>query len=336
MRRGAGLVLIGLGAFLLVLAPLLRFWAAPQLAVAPLGCEPEDVLIEELCDNGISLSPSEGEAAAIFNVSRLAIDENVELDSVRRIKPDREASSDETAVYESNSTTTRANGDLVVSNTERIPFNRHDSIMDDCCDANVNGVDITDFEGLNPYKFPFFTEKDDYLYFDATLRQALPAQYVGEEELHGLNVYKFEQVIEPTEYAELEVPGDLVGSDEASFVAPRFYSNTRTFWVEPTTGVIVKGMEQQRQYLAGPDGDPALTLFDAELAFTEDNQLNAANNAKEGKASLDLVRTTIPLIALPLGLLLLGIGLFLVLGGSRRGTAEPVAAGTGEPVSPSY
>ena len=38
MRRAAGYVLVGLGVFLLALAPLAKWYVAPRVAVAPIGC----------------------------------------------------------------------------------------------------------------------------------------------------------------------------------------------------------------------------------------------------------------------------------------------------------
>ena len=40
MRRVIGLILIGLGAAFLVLAPMVKFYAVPKLSVAPLDLDP--------------------------------------------------------------------------------------------------------------------------------------------------------------------------------------------------------------------------------------------------------------------------------------------------------
>ena len=44
--------------------------------------------------------------------------------------------------------------------------------------------------------------------------EATTATYEGEEELQGLTVYKFVQVIEPTVIDTLEVPGSVFGVEE--------------------------------------------------------------------------------------------------------------------------
>ena len=40
--------------------------------------------------------------------------------------------------------------------------------------------------------------------------------YKASEKVDGVNVYRYEQVIEPTKIAELEVPGTLIGRTEGS------------------------------------------------------------------------------------------------------------------------
>ena len=46
-----------------------------------------------------------------------------------------------------------------------------------------------------------------------------------------------------------------MGETAPTVTVPRFYDNLRTVWVEPVTGVIVKGQEVQHQVFrdaAGP------------------------------------------------------------------------------------
>ncbi len=208
MKRVVGLVLVGLGAFLLVLAPLAKWYVAPQLAVAPLGCDPGP-----LCEGGVSISPSSGVATVLFDPATLTPRANVDLLSTRRVKPDQAASDgpNNQTVYDSFQDVTDPEGVTVDASTERIAFDGHTSEMINCCGANEDGTPITDFSGIAPYKFPFGTQKQTYQYFDGTLSKALPMEYETTEEILGLEVYKFVQTIPPTQYSELEVPGDLVG-----------------------------------------------------------------------------------------------------------------------------
>lgn len=321
MRRGVGYVLVALGLFLVVLAPAVKWVVAPKLAVAPLGCtvDPDH---PDLCDNGVSISPSSGMATSLFDPATLKERKDVPLVAIRRVRPDVEVSTSAETVYDTFQRVEDSEGTLVDASTARYGFDGHTSEMLDCCGANVGGKPITDVGGVMPLKFGFGVEQQDYEYFDDTLEKSTTASFQGTDEIDGLEVYVFEQVIEPTQIGELEVPGDLVGSSDASYVAPRFYSNTRTMYVEPTTGVIINGEEKQLQTLRGPDGTDQLTLIDATLAFTDDNVAGAVATAEDGKSQLGLITTTIPIALLVLGLILGGLGLFLALGGRQEAAAS--------------
>ena len=71
MRRIVALVLVGLGAFLLALAPMAHWYIGPKLAVAPLSCDPGP-----LCEAGVSVSPS-GLATVLFDPSTLSARNNI-------------------------------------------------------------------------------------------------------------------------------------------------------------------------------------------------------------------------------------------------------------------
>jgi hypothetical protein len=142
--------------------------------------------------------------------------------------------------------------------------------------------------------------------------------YKATEKIEGLDTYKFEQRIEPTQIAELEVPGNLIGRTETSVPVQRFYSNTRTVWVEPKTGAIVKGQEQQFSTLRDDTGTDKLTVTEANLVFNDETIKEQAKTAKEGARSITLLGTVGPLLLLILGLVLAGLGLFLARPGRQE------------------
>jgi hypothetical protein len=328
VKRVIGFVLAGLGAFLLVLAGMLKFYAVPQLAKAPLSPGADE-------PDGITVSVNEGTAVTLFNPGALAtggdpIRRNVPVVSTRFTRGDvqaaeaPEAKDNNIAVYDSFSRLTDPEGTVLSAGTIRVAFDRTSSELSECCGANVDGADVA-FAGINPLKFPFFVEKRSYDYFDTTILQAPPAEYVGEEELFGMNTYKFVQNIPPTQYTEIEVPGDLVGSEEASVVGGRFYSNVRTLWVDPVTGSVIKGYEEQKQTLR-VDGEDKLVLVEANVGGTDAAVQQTVEDTQSTSNLLNMLNSTIPLVAAILGVLALVGGLLL----SRKPAEEEVVASEDE------
>lgn len=331
MKRVVGFFLAGLGAFLLVLAAMLKLYVVPNLAKAPL-VPGEDT-------DGVNISINEGTAVTLFNPAALAtgddpIRRNVPVVSTRYTRGDvqasetSEATSQNLAVYDSFSRLTDTDDTVLSAETIRVPFNRTTSVLANCCGGNVDGEDV-EFSGINPLKFPFFVEKKSYDYFDTTILKALPAEFVGEEELFGMNTYKFQQVIPPTPYTTIEVPGSLVGSAEATVEGDRVYANTRTLWVDPVTGSVIKGYEQQKQTLQ-VDGQDKLVLVEANVGGT-DVEVEKTVKATESSANLlNAMNSTVPLVAGILGLLALLGGILL----ARRPKQDEDEIAYGYPPAP--
>jgi hypothetical protein len=311
MRRGVGLVLLGLGVFLLVLAPLLRWSIAPALAKAPLDQDSETVSV---ATNATYLDPG-----------ALAVRTGRNLVATRTVHGDVEAGSADVAVWDvfvkvqDPDKPGSGEDQLVTATTDRVAFDRRTSEAVDCCGANVNGDESIRHAGIE-YKFPFNTEKKTYQYFDTTIGRATDMVFESEESVGGVETYKFVQRIEPSEIARLDVPGALVGSSAGEANVGRFYSNTRTVFVEPVTGVIVRGEEQQFATLRDDSGEDKLTITEANLAFNDETVAEQADTAQDGRRQIRLLTTVGPLIALIAGLILVGVGLFLLL---RRTPTAP-------------
>src|SRR5699024_2489544 len=96
----------------------------------------------------------------------------------------------------------------------------------------------------------------------------------------------------------------------------RFYTNERDLWVDPVTGVIVKGREQINQYFARNADDPeritALSISpETGLTFDQDTVDYQLKQARDGQDQIRLVTFTVPLIAGIVGALALLGGLVL-------------------------
>jgi hypothetical protein len=211
---------------------------------------------------------------------------------------------------------------LINASTDRVAWDRKTGEAVHCCGEAVDGVP-TRHEGLS-YKFPFGTEKKTYQFFDTTAKKAYPMSYKGSDQIQGLTVYRFEQPVGPVQIGESEVPGSLVGETAPTVTVPRFYDNLRTVWVEPVTGVIVKGQEVQHQVFRDAAGADAVTLVDVTLTFNEKTQKQQADLAKDGRSKKALLGTWVPLALILLGVIMLIIGLVIL---ARRD--DGAATGTG-------
>jgi hypothetical protein len=180
-------------------------------------------------------------------------------------------------------------------------------------------------EGL-VLKFPFGTEKKTYQFWDSTLRKAFPIDYKRQDTIKGLKVYVFEQEIAKQNVPlarPLMVPGNLVGEPGRDSVsAQRTYKNTRTLWVEPITGAIIKGKEQQHATIAynGEDKKTATRVsIEYDDATVTKNVKGAvedgvAEGGYQSKAfQLNLIGFWVPLVSLILGLLLFAAVAFFQL-----------------------
>jgi hypothetical protein len=328
VRRVLGYVLLGLGVFLLVLAPLIKFVAVPKLAVAPMNLDPN------------SPSRSSGLAVKLLDFKTLTERENVPLTQIRFTKADDVAAAQaggNTAVYESFSRVNDADGLLVTAGTERYTFERTNNIIviPSSCDvtakppqatcSNIDGVVLTADnlagDAIMPLKLPFFLDKaKSYNYYDTTLGKGAPVSFTEETAIDGLTVYKYEGTIEPVQVGTVTGAGSLVGSTEKD--APRFYGNHRTLYVEPITGQVINGIEDQKQTLRGPDGSDKITIIEGKIGFTDEEIAESVGEAKTNSSKLKLLTTTLPVGALVGGLVALAVGLLLLLG--RRDADDEV------------
>ncbi|MFC6153230.1 DUF3068 domain-containing protein [Nocardioides yefusunii] len=315
MRKILGPILSGIGGFLLVLGLLLNVYAYPRLAVAPLD---QDVI-----------SVLDGPGARFFDVSveggKIVGEVDTDFTITAKVVGDVDAAEshgDNVAVWTNSTKITTAEGKSPQSTVERVAFDRTSGEAVDCCDAfseKVQGEqNPTKFQG-QVFKFPFQTKQQEYLWWDSTLEQAFPAKFVREEEFHGMNTYVFEQKIEPRVTGQQDVSPDMVGEiGTGSLKADRTYSNQRTFWVEPETGVVMDRVEKQYATLRF-EGEDRAVVTDVEARFSKETVDANVSEYGDKVGQLKLIRFTLPLVLGVLGAGLLVAG--LVLG--RRSGGDP-------------
>jgi hypothetical protein len=329
MAKKLGLALAGLGAFFLTVALLARFYAYDQLAVVPLDQD--------------TTSVSEGPDATIFDIGTQQ-EINVDLESVRTVAGDVEASEAaseelgrdvavwETAVVnDEDPTGVGPDNPPRSASHDRVAFDRHTGETVKCCgtytstSADDRGEEIKQtigFEGLY-FKFPFQTEQKTYQFWDGSLGEAPDIEFQEVETIEGLDVYRFEQTIPPTTVATINAPASIFGIDEEGDVAlDRVYSNTRTLWIEPETGVIIRGQEEQLT-VAEYEGEAVATLTDVTIGYNPDTISKNVDTYSSLSTQLKAIRVWVPLVGGILGLLLIIVGAFML---RPRRPQEPESA----------
>lgn len=332
-------VCLGLGVFLLVLAGLAKWYAYDKLALVPLDQD--------------TVSVSYGPDATYLNVAAEggpAI-QTGDLVSTRRVVGDVEASelaSDEldreVAVWSTYSFTNPAestdNGENPLSGRlDYVAFDRHTGETIDCCETYTqSGMDPETEEVADPvevtfegqyFKLPFNTQKRDYMFWDGSVGDTLPLVFEEEEELDGLTVYRFSQTIPPTDVdveEHTEVPGSLVGLRRPSVQTDRMYSNVRTVWIEPETGVIIKAEEDQLSTL-DIKGEPVATITEVTIGYDDETIARNIDEYSSLSSRLKLVRVTVPLVGLIAGVLLVLVGALLLLSSESHARGRRAATG---------
>ena len=162
--------------------------------------------------------------------------------------------------------------------------------------------DATPHQGL-VNKWPFDAQQETYPYWDGTLGRTVDAEFERTDAVDSVEVYVY--TVQVTRNAA-EVAAGTNG----------FYSTSKEIWVEPTTGAILNQTENQQRWLE--NGTPVLDL---QLAFTDEQVEASTTDARDNMSLLNLVTTTIPLVGLIGGPLLLVLGLVLL----RRREHAPAA-----------
>ncbi|WP_248963515.1 DUF3068 domain-containing protein [Sphaerisporangium perillae] len=308
MRRITGVVLIAIGAFLITLAPLIRFYAAGKLIAAPADYYG---VTELRADN-----------AQYFSAAKVKV-LNASLDITVTTRGDVAEAKDDHVVWDEFSVVNDVTNSLpnIALDQRRSAFNKYTGEAVNCCGANVDKEPVQMTGQI--YTFPFSTEKKTYKVFNSSTRQSYDTKFVSEDTVNGLPVYKFEQTIPPTKIATITAPASVLGMSQPGDVqADRFYDGVVTFWVEPTSGAPVKQEQHRHEVLKTQDGVERTVAFVATVKMTPATIDRLVKNAIDGKSQITLLKTTVPLVLLVVGLLLAVGGAVLLLSGRTRRASE--------------
>lgn len=298
MRRNLGTILIGLGAFLVAFAPLLKFFVAPAVVAAP----KDFWQVETLRDD----------KASYFDTALLKTVQGAPVAMVTTVRGDpRAAKKESIAVWDLFTVLKRegANNNLLMQSI-RYGLDRRTGGLSSCCGASIDGDTSVKPSGLGVIWPVAAVEKKTYLYFDPITRQAWPIAYQGIEPVRGIQAFRFQQTVPEMRVAAMDpIPGRYLGLDnkkkDVSFPVDKYYSITRTVWVDPRTGVPVSERDQIHMAARTRDGAGRLDLIDLDLHTTTDSQKQLVSLADDTAFKFSAVRGWGPVILLAAGLIAL-------------------------------
>jgi len=157
---------------------------------------------------------------------------------------------------------------------------------------------------------PWHAQKITYPFWDESAGRTLPASFVDEQTLQGLDVYKYSiKTDKPLKIGEQQVPGAALGAP-GMVTLDIIYSRDGTLLVDPLTGTPVSGSDHTTIALAMPGTTtPVATVADITAHQTDAGVTETIDTVKSGHQLLSLVRVTIPVVAGIVGLLLIGLAL---------------------------
>jgi MFS family permease len=313
MRRVSGFVLTLLGAFLLLLAVLLRFWVLPADLKVPLNT----YKIVHLTGTGAYLSHSSGKQVA-----------GVYVNVTTTTEGDVPAGNSGTAVYNIFSSVEDVTNHVPISYyAYREAFDRQNGQIVSCCGeyiTNPAGQHVSvQMSGLGPV-FPIGTQKQSYVIFDPAPAKPEPVRYEGTTILDGISVYRFVEDVKDVPFGTQQVPdliAGLPGSGSASLT--EYYTATNTYYVDPETGAPLDTTQQQVVTLGtSPTQANPLVASDLTLAETPSSITNVIATDVHYRNLINLIKNILPVIGLIVGLILIAVGLLFVRYGGEGAEDE--------------
>jgi MFS family permease len=315
MRRVSGFILTLLGAFLLVLAVLLRFWVVPTNTKVPLN----EYRITSFTGTGQYLSPATGKEMT-----------GVSVRVTTTTKGDVLAGSGSTAVYSLFSSTEDLTNHAPITYFEyRVAFDRQTGEIVRCCGEFVtNALTMkrnyaAPMSGLSVTWPVNGVDKKTYTVFDPTIARAEPIQYAGNATVDGISVYRFVESVPPTRFGSEQIPGSIAGiPSQAEVTLGAYYTATNTYFVDPVTGAPLNTTRSQEITFRDSSGVTRLIGSHLTLNETPASVQDVVNTDNTGRSELNLAKNILPLIGLILGILLIVGGLLLVRFGDEGSETE--------------
>ncbi|MBM6403800.1 DUF3068 domain-containing protein [Phycicoccus sp. CSK15P-2] len=328
MRRVLGAVLVIMGALFLGFGVLAKPYLYDRLAVVPL--DQDSTSVSEGTDMDVLWAHEDEDGQG--KIDKLTGVRVVSTRQIRGIPGEVEnlGLQDDDAFWQ---TTVRSQAevdgrlvDLSYSDAG-VSVDRRTGAATNCCGDYASAGDLDDPDKIEPrtyegqyFKFPFDTKQQEYLWWDSGVQRADPIRFVEEDEIDGTRVYVFRQIVGPERIDAREVPGSLFSASETGNVAADvMYSNTRTLWVEPVTGVVIDGNEEVSLTYEAEGLDPVARTVGT-IGFNADTVANNAATWGAKARLLSFIENWLTLVGVALGVLFIvgGAALLLMRSASTR------------------
>ncbi|MEU9322582.1 DUF3068 domain-containing protein [Streptomyces canus] len=326
MRRTASpisLILLGLGTFLLVLAPLLAWYVAPRAAVNPIDIDQTAVY------RG---------TGSVFDTEELETVPGQRITVTQRVRADVEDSerSGRAAVWDVTTTVDTDKSLPAADPHDALEFVPHRWVMDRKTTKPVHCCGEKPYiEGEAYLKFPFDVQRRSYQWWDNSLGSTVTLHYQGTKKVQGYTGYRFTGTVAPAKVGTRLVPGTIVDEpDRPQVLAEEWYSNHGIeLVVDQRTGRVVYAQVGPKRTLRAPGAkkDAVVLLDSRKIAFTTATQKDAVRLAKRDSGQLRAVGETLPIGAAVAGFVLAAVGGVLVVRGRRRPESTDMSD-TPEPV----
>ncbi|WP_433607531.1 DUF3068 domain-containing protein [Prescottella agglutinans] len=336
-------VLVGLGTFLLAVAILIPAYTVDKLKKTPLDLEVTTVATGtgDVLDSKALLA------------GKAEVNTNVPIVAQRYVITEQPSDADVVSIQAGQTlirTDKQGETGLLTATVDRVTADRVSSMpveppVGTIQTSATEPAEEVSHTGLQ-YKWPFDAEQKSYPYFDLNIRKSQDINFVEETEINGMKVYHYNQVIEPTDLSKaapsptnkLTLPAKTWGvpGEDQPVTMTRWYANERDVWVDPVTGVVIKGQEKLYQYYARDKAKPEVTVLKVTLPFDENTIEYQLGQAKDGQDKLSLFGRTLPIVAGILGVIALIAGIVLGIRGGRgekgatAGGPENPPAGSGQ------
>ena len=338
-----------LGVLCLVAAAILKWVAVPSAAKLP--------------SDENTTRQYDGTARVLFNPQalstgdlRTALLANVPVTTRRNVKT--LATSGDVAEVQDTRTLITANGQPIGQTRATYAVDRKTL---EATSDHPSDWQVTAAKGLT-VSWPIGAEKKNYTGWVQETQTTTTLRYLRQETKQGLTTYVYQASSQPAPIKDPQVLSALPTALPASALqalasvlplppdvkallarltqpvpVSYTYQVKSTYWVEPTTGLVV---DTQREDIraasvsaAGRTLVAGVPVFDVATAFTPASVASAASDAKDNKGSIDLFSSTLPLILLIIGILALLAALlvFLLTRRSRAGTRPTPTEGDAPP-----